>query len=42
MSKTACKKKDYKEPDNPKYYCKKCLTKADKEKKVCKPKEIKP
>jgi rRNA maturation endonuclease Nob1 len=40
MSKTACKKKKYKVPDNPKYYCKKCGSKAKKEDKVCKPKKI--
>ena len=41
MGKSACKKKDYKTPENPKYYCKKCGAIAKKEGKVCKPKKIK-
>jgi hypothetical protein len=41
MGKTACKKDDYKEPENPKYKCKKCGSKAQKESKLCKPKKIK-
>ena len=41
MSKTACKKKDYKNPETPQYYCQKCQAKAKKESKLCKPKEIK-
>ncbi len=41
MSKTACKKDDYREPENPKYFCKKCDRKAKKEDKLCKPKKIK-
>jgi hypothetical protein len=41
MSKSACKKKDFKEPENPSYYCKKCDAKVNKEKQVCKPKKLK-
>lgn len=41
MGKTACKKEDYQEPENPKYFCKKCGQKANKEDKVCKPKKVK-
>ncbi|MEN6456149.1 MAG: hypothetical protein ABFD10_17995 [Prolixibacteraceae bacterium] len=41
MGKTACKKDDYQEPKNPVFYCKKCGLKAEKEKKLCKPKEVK-
>jgi len=37
MGKSACKKKDYKEPENPNYECKKCGAKAKKEDKLCKP-----
>ena len=40
MSKTACKKKDYKDPEDPKYCCKKCNKKAKKEGKLCKPKKL--
>jgi hypothetical protein len=40
MGKTACKKKDYSEPVDPKYVCKKCGAKAKKEEKVCKPQKI--
>ena len=40
MGKTACKKKDYAEPENPKYQCRKCGAKAKKEEKVCKPEKI--
>ncbi|TDN95707.1 hypothetical protein DET65_0485 [Sunxiuqinia elliptica] len=41
MGKTACKKKDFEESENPKYYCKKCGAKVKKEGKVCKPKKLK-
>ncbi len=41
MSKKACKKNDYKEPEAPKYICKKCGNKAKKEDNLCKPKKIK-
>jgi len=41
MEKTVCKKKKYSEPDNPKYFCKKCGVIANKEEKICKPKKIK-
>jgi hypothetical protein len=40
MGKTACKKKDYHEPENPKYICCKCGVKSKKEEKVCKPVKI--
>ena len=36
-----CNKKDYKEPKNAKYRCKKCERLSKKEDKVCKPKKIK-
>lgn len=41
MGKNACKKEGYQEPGNPVYKCKKCGLTAEKEKKLCKPKEIK-
>lgn len=41
MGKVACKKKNYEEPGNPKYVCKKCGLKAKKEEKLCKPQKIK-
>lgn len=41
MGKTACKKDDFKDAKNPKYECKKCGAKVEKEKQVCKPKKIK-
>jgi hypothetical protein len=41
MGKTACKKKDFKDSDDPKYICKGCGAKVKKEEKVCKPKKIK-
>lgn len=40
MGKSACKKKDYVEPEDAKYCCKKCNVKAKKENKLCKPKKI--
>jgi len=40
MGKTACKKKDFEDKENPKYECKKCGAKVNKEDKVCKPKKI--
>jgi hypothetical protein len=40
MSKKRCEKKNYKEPDDPKYVCKKCGRKADKKDKVCKPEKL--
>lgn len=41
MGKVACKKKDFKDKENPKYICKKCDAKVKKEDNVCKPKKIK-
>lgn len=41
MGKTACKKKDFKDHENPKYACKRCGAKVKKEEKVCKPKKLK-
>jgi hypothetical protein len=41
MAKTACKKKEFKDKENPKYECKKCRARVNKEEKVCKPKKIK-
>lgn len=41
MAKTACKKKDFKDKESPKYECKRCGAKVKKEEKVCKPKKIK-
>lgn len=35
-----CKKKEYKEPDNPIFVCKKCERKAKKEDKLCKPEKL--
>jgi len=40
MTKKRCEKKDYEKPEAPKFECKKCGRKANKEKQVCKPKEI--
>lgn len=40
MSKTLCKKKEYIQPDTPKYICKKCERLSKKEDKLCKPKKI--
>jgi hypothetical protein len=40
MGKTACKKKNYKEPGNPKYRCKKCGAGANDKEKVCKPEKV--
>ncbi len=39
MSKTQCKKEDYKQKDDGKYVCKRCERKANKEDKLCKPKK---
>ena len=36
-----CKKKDYKEPEDCKYFCKKCDRISKKEDNVCKPKKLK-
>ena len=41
MGKTACKKKDFTDHENPKYICKKCAAKVNKEEKVCKPQKLK-
>ena len=41
MTKTACKKKDFKDKENPNFECKKCRARVKKEEKVCKPKKIK-
>lgn len=41
MGTKRCKKKDYKPPQTPAYYCKKCERLAKKEKKLCKAKKIK-
>jgi len=41
MAKTACKKKEFKDKENPKYECKRCGAKVKKEEKACKPKKIK-
>lgn len=40
MSKKACKKKGFKDKDEPKYSCKKCGARVKKDHKVCKPKKI--
>lgn len=40
MGKTACKKKDPRDVDNPKYECKKCGGLAKKEEKLCKPRKV--
>ncbi len=40
MSKKACKKKKYSEPETGEYFCKKCNIKAIKEEKLCKPKKV--
>ncbi len=36
-----CKKKDYTEPENPKYECEKCHRKAKSDEKLCKPESLK-
>ena len=41
MTKTACKKKEFKDKENPKYEYKRCGAKVKKEEKVCNPKKIK-
>ena len=41
MSKTACKKKDYKKPEEARFRCEKCESTAKKKKKLCKPQKIK-
>jgi hypothetical protein len=41
MSKKRCEKKEYVEPEEPKFICKKCERKAKKEEQVCKPKKLK-
>jgi len=41
MSKTACKKKKFKDSENSKYECKKCGAKVKKEDRVCKSSKIK-
>ena len=40
MGKKACKKKNFKNKENPKYICKKCGAKVRKEEKVCKAKKL--
>lgn len=40
MSKKACKKKDFKSSENPKYECKKCGAAVSKKEKVCKAKKV--
>jgi len=40
MSKTACKKKNFKDKENPKFQCKKCGALVKKKDKVCKSKKI--
>lgn len=42
MGKAACKKKDFKDNENPKFQCKKCGALVKKEEKVCKPQKFKP
>jgi hypothetical protein len=39
--KTKCKDKDYKAPNEAKYFCKKCERQAKKEEKLCKPEKLK-
>lgn len=39
--KKKCEKKDYKDPQEPKYLCKKCDRLAKKKDKLCKPEKIK-
>lgn len=41
MGKTQCKKKEYTEPDHPKYMCKRCERLSKKEDQVCKPHKLK-
>ena len=41
MGKTACKKKHFKDKENPKFECKKCGAKVKKEDNVCKPQKVK-
>lgn len=41
MGKAACKKKNFRDKENPQYECGKCGAKVKKEGKVCKPKKIK-
>jgi rRNA maturation endonuclease Nob1 len=41
MTKTACKKKEFKDKANPKYECKRCGARVKKKEKVCKPKKMK-
>lgn len=40
MGKTACKKKNFEDKENPKFRCKKCGALVRKEEKVCKPVKI--
>lgn len=35
MGKKACKKKDFKDKENPKFECEKCGAKVKKKEKVC-------
>jgi hypothetical protein len=41
MGKTACRKNNPKDIENPKYRCKKCGSLTKKEEKVCKPVKLK-
>ena len=40
MTKSACKKDDFKDKENPKYQCKSCGAKVNKKEKVCKPRKM--
>lgn len=40
MGKKKCEKKDYSEPENPKFLCKKCQRSAKKKSKLCKPAKL--
>ncbi len=40
MGKVACEIKKFREPDQPKYECKKCGVKVKREDKVCKPRKL--
>jgi hypothetical protein len=41
MGKSACKKKEFKNSEQPKYLCKKCGALVKKEDSVCKPAKLK-
>jgi len=40
MTKTACKKDNFQDKENPKFECKRCGAKVNKNEKVCKPRKI--